>query len=181
VTGQPVGRDRDPAGRPRNARPRDALGRPLPKGAAGVERVPDDYAPSAGQALADAVRYLAEARPFHAHEVLEGRWKACPPEERELWQGLAQICVGLTHIQRGNTRGAATLLSRGADRIAQYGSRTSGPQGPPESYEGEPQGTSAAQPIDLDETVRVARDLAEHPATDPATAITRVADILKTG
>ena len=35
-------RDRDPAGRARNARPRDAAGRPLPRGAVGVERVPDD-------------------------------------------------------------------------------------------------------------------------------------------
>nr|WP_246224112.1 DUF309 domain-containing protein [Pseudarthrobacter psychrotolerans] len=40
-------------------------------------------------------------RPFAAHEVLEARWKAGPAEERNLWQGLAQICVGLTHAARG--------------------------------------------------------------------------------
>jgi hypothetical protein len=28
--------------------------------------------------------------------------------------------VGITHIQRGNRRGARTLLSRGAERIAPY-------------------------------------------------------------
>ena len=33
MTGQ--ARDRDPAGRPRNARPRDAFGRPLPRAVAG--------------------------------------------------------------------------------------------------------------------------------------------------
>ncbi|GLX96334.1 DUF309 domain-containing protein [Herbidospora sp. NBRC 101105] len=111
-------RDRDAEGRARNARPRDAFGRPLPHGAEGVARVPDDYAPTARQAVEDGVEMLRLGRPFHAHEIFEGRWKSCPPEERELWQGLAQICVGLTHLQRGNTRGAETLLDRGAGRLA---------------------------------------------------------------
>ncbi|MEU1392678.1 MULTISPECIES: DUF309 domain-containing protein [unclassified Nonomuraea] len=114
-------RDRDPQGKPRNARPRDAYGRPLPYGSPGVDRVPDDYAPTTDQALADARRFLAEGLPFNAHEVFEGRWKCAPEEERELWQGLAQICVGLTHLQRGNGRGAITLFSRGAARAQAYG------------------------------------------------------------
>ncbi|MER7362788.1 DUF309 domain-containing protein [Nonomuraea wenchangensis] len=114
-------RDRDPEGRPRNARPRDAYGRPLPYGSPGVPRVPDDYAPTAEQALADGRRFLAEGMPFHAHEVFEGRWKCAPEEERELWQGLAQICVGLTHLQRGNGRGALTLFARGAARVQTSG------------------------------------------------------------
>ncbi|ETK34418.1 DUF309 domain-containing protein [Microbispora sp. ATCC PTA-5024] len=116
-------RDRDKAGRPRNARPRDEYGRPLPRGAAGVPRVPDDYAPGARQALDEARRLLAAERPFHAHEVLEARWKTGPSDERELWQGLAQICVGLTHVQRGNLPGAAALLTRGSARLGAYGSR----------------------------------------------------------
>ncbi|WP_084955882.1 DUF309 domain-containing protein [Thermoactinospora rubra] len=114
-------RDRDEQGRPRNARPRDEYGRPLPYGSAGVPRVPDDYAPSTEQALADAREQLAAGRPFHAHEVLEGRWKCAPEHERDLWQGLAQICVGLTHLQRGNARGAVTLLARGAAKVQAYG------------------------------------------------------------
>jgi uncharacterized protein len=114
-------RDRDDLGRPRNARPRDEYGRPLPYGSAGVERVPDDYAPTTEQALADAREMLAHQRPFHAHEIFEGRWKCAPPEERELWQGLAQICVGLTHLQRGNGRGAMTLFGRGAAKVQAYG------------------------------------------------------------
>jgi hypothetical protein len=39
-------RDRDAAGRARNARPRDAAGRPLPRGATGEARVPDDLIPN---------------------------------------------------------------------------------------------------------------------------------------
>ncbi|MET8156390.1 DUF309 domain-containing protein [Sphaerisporangium sp. NPDC005289] len=159
-----AGRDRDPAGRPRNARPRDALGRPLPKGAPGVERVPDDYAPDAGRAVADALAYLVEERPFHAHEVLEARWKTGPQDERELWQGLAQICVGLTHLQRGNTRGAATLLDRGADRLARYDAGTA---------------ATHRRPVDLTAAVRAARELTEHPATPAAEAIAQVADAFR--
>jgi hypothetical protein len=113
-------RDRDAAGRARNARPRDALGRPLPRGAAGDERIPDDLMLSPAQALGLAQQLLDEGRPFHAHEVLEASWKAAPPAERDLWQGLAQIAVGLTHARRGNAHGATALLRRGADRVAGY-------------------------------------------------------------
>lgn len=84
--------------------------------------MPDDYAPGPEEALEQARSLLADGRPFHAHEVLEARWKTGPDEERELWQGLAQICVGLTHLQRGNLPGAAALLTRGSARLGAYGS-----------------------------------------------------------
>ena len=113
-------RDRDPAGRPRNARPRDAFGRPLPRGETGEERIPDDLAVPPEEALSMAQRLLDSGRPFHAHEVLEASWKAAPARERELWRGLAQIAVGLTHAQRGNATGASALLRRGGRRVGDY-------------------------------------------------------------
>jgi uncharacterized protein len=113
-------RDRDPAGRPRNARPRDGLGRPRPKNAPGEPRVPDDLTLPPGESLSLADAMLASGRPFHAHEVLEASWKHAPTAERELWRGLAQLAVGLTHAQRGNARGAAALLRRGAERVGGY-------------------------------------------------------------
>ena len=113
-------RERDVSGRPRNARPRDELGRPLPRGEAGVVAVPDDLTLSPGDSLTQAQRLLDEGRPFQAHEVLEASWKSAPEAERELWQGLAQLAVGLTHALRENSTGAAALLRRGADRIAGY-------------------------------------------------------------
>jgi hypothetical protein len=113
-------RDRDPAGRARNARPRDAYGRPLPRGAAGEPTMPDDYSAPPDEALAYAQRLLDADRPFHAHEVLEAVWKAAPDDERELWRGLAQVAVGLTHVRRGNAKGAQALLARAADRIAPF-------------------------------------------------------------
>ena len=111
-------RDRDPVGRPRNARPRDALGRPLVKGATEArERVPDDLALPGAEAARLADQMLRAGQPFHAHEVLEASWKTGPPAERDLWQGLAQVAVGLTHAHRGNARGAVALLTRGARRV----------------------------------------------------------------
>lgn len=115
-----AGRDRDPAGRPRNSRPRDAAGRPLDRGAPGVERVPEDLVLPPAQALAEAQRLLDAGLAFSAHEVLEGAWKAAPPGERDLWQGLAQLAVGVTHVQRGNPVGAVALLRRAGERISPY-------------------------------------------------------------
>ncbi len=95
-------------------RARDALGRPVPDGdPSAVEQVGEQALP-AGQALALAQRLLDAGRAFSAHEVLEASWKAAPAGERPCWQGLAQVCVGVTHLQRGNLVGAARLLRRGA-------------------------------------------------------------------
>jgi predicted metal-dependent hydrolase len=98
-------------------RARDAAGRPLPHGSPdGVEQVPD-VERTADQALTLAQQLLDAGRAFYAHDVLEAAWKVAPPDERALWQGLAQVCVGLTHEQRGNAVGAARLLRRGAGRL----------------------------------------------------------------
>lgn len=117
-------RDRDAAGRARSARPRDALGRPLPRGAAGVPTVPDDLALDADTALAMAQDYLDRELPFQAHEVLEAMWKQADEPERNLWQGLAQIAVGMTHVRRGNHAGGVRLLRRGSRRLDSYAGTT---------------------------------------------------------
>jgi hypothetical protein len=80
----------------------------------------DAQALAPADALQLAQHLLNTGRPFHAHEVLEASWRAAPPDERDLWQGLAQLAVGLTHAMRGNERGAAALLRRGATRIRGY-------------------------------------------------------------
>ena len=61
-------RDRDAAGRPRNARPRDELGRPLQYGAAGVEGMPDDLALS----LQDHPGIILTLHPSRAHGGMSG-------------------------------------------------------------------------------------------------------------
>jgi len=103
-----VGRDRDESGRPFNARPRDGLGRPLSHGGEGVERVPEGLALPPRESLTEAQR------------LMEGTWKAAPPSERDLWQGLAQLAVGLTHAMRGNSTGAVSVMTRGRNKISAY-------------------------------------------------------------
>ena len=118
-------RDRDSQGRARQARPRDRLGRPLPYGDVGVEPVPEEPLPPS-QTISYAHDLLADGRPFSAHEVYEARWKAGPDSERELWQGLAQLCVGITHAERGNQVGALRLVGRAGRRLETYAA-TDGP------------------------------------------------------
>jgi hypothetical protein len=78
------------------------------------------------QAVARADELLLAGRPFHAHEALEDAWKQRPAAERDFWQGLAQIAVGLTHAHRGNARGAVSLLRRGTERAGSYRGDTYG-------------------------------------------------------
>lgn len=118
-------RDRDAAGRPSSARPRDATGRPLPRGSAPSWRERLRHLDEAGslppQAAIDAAEELiVTGQPFYAHEVLEGPWHLAEEPQRHFWQGLAQVAVGLTHVQRGNASGAVTILRRGAEKLADY-------------------------------------------------------------
>jgi uncharacterized protein len=113
------GRERDPAGRPRNARPRDRLGRPLPRDAEGFSPYDEPALPPA-ESLTLAQQLIDDGRPFTAHEVLEAVWKATAGAERELWRALAQLAVAITHDLRGNDAGAATLRRRVADHLEPY-------------------------------------------------------------
>ena len=98
----------------RPPRARDAAGRPVPLHSPDAVEPIDEQARPPAEALELARDLLRQGRPFFAHDVLEAVWKVAPAHERDLWQGLAQVCVGLTHHQRGNRVGAARLLRRGA-------------------------------------------------------------------
>jgi predicted metal-dependent hydrolase len=110
--------------------------------------MPDDLDMPPADALVEAQRLLDADRPFHAHEVLEAVWKAAPEQERELWRGLAQVAVGITHLRRGNARGAESLLGRAADRLVPY-------------QDAPPHG------IDVQGIVKRARELAGEPEHGP--------------
>lgn len=96
---------------------RDALGRHVEPGSPdAVPPVPEEPLPPE-DALTLAQQLLDEGRAFGAHEVLEAVWKATSGPDRLRWQGLAQLCVGVTHAQRGNPVGAVALLRRGAEKV----------------------------------------------------------------
>jgi hypothetical protein len=94
------------------------LGRPLPHGSAGIPRIPDDLELTPAETLAYATDLLDRGLAFSAHEVLEAAWKHGPDDERMLWQGLAQLAVGITHVQRDNVKGATSLLHSASARLA---------------------------------------------------------------
>ena len=156
-------RDRNDDGRPENARPRDRFGAPLPRDAEDEmpDRVePEDVVDTVEETVARAVTLFDERRFFEAHEFFEWAWKGpmTADDQRPLFKGLAQLCVGYTHIQRGNATGATSLLQRGIDHVGPFG--------------------SAGHGIDLTRAVQDARGvLAELEATAGAPAEARQPDL----
>ena len=110
--------DRSAPRRLSNTRPRDALGRPLPWDAVGAEMVQEREFISSVQAVDEAIDYLQRGLPFHAHEVLEQRWRCAPEEEREWWRALAQAAAGVTQAARGNEVGSQRLRDRASATLA---------------------------------------------------------------
>lgn len=94
------------------------MGRPLPPGSEGIPRIPDELELTPAASLAYAQDLLDRGLAFNAHEVLEAAWKNGPADERLLWQALAQLAVGITHVQRGNVKGALSVLRRSSGRLA---------------------------------------------------------------
>jgi len=115
-------RDRDAEGRARNARPRDGLGRPLPYGSPGVPRQPEGVVRSPAQTLSEAQQLLDAGSPFQAHEVFEDAWKSSSEHDADVWKGLAQLAVAVTHRLRGNDIGADRLFQRAAAALQPYAS-----------------------------------------------------------
>src|SRR5687768_13347053 len=118
-------RDRNAEGRPENARPRDRFGAPLPRGSVDElahRQEPADVVDSVDEALAEAVRLFNEQRFFEAHEFLEYVWKSDDIDagDRDFWKGVTQVAVGSCHVQRGNAKGAITLLERAVTYMAPY-------------------------------------------------------------
>jgi uncharacterized protein len=124
-------RDRNDAGRPANARPRDRYGRPLPRGArdemAHAEE-PEAVVSTLDEAFERAVALFDARRFFEAHEFFEHIWKSAwvDPADKAFWKGVTQTAVGCCHVQRGNDRGAVTLLERAAEHLAPYPERHRG-------------------------------------------------------
>jgi uncharacterized protein len=102
-------------------RPRDHLGRPQPWEAPNTlhlenyDGLPIEENHRLGREHFNAGRF------FPAHEAWESAWKqARDTSDAEFYKGLSQLGAGYTHLLRGNPHGAATLMRRGAGRIAAY-------------------------------------------------------------
>lgn len=68
-------------------------------------------------ALAEGLRCYRAEEFFLAHEHWEEVWLKLPEPEKTFLQALIQIAAAFHHLQRGNRRGAESLLRRAARRI----------------------------------------------------------------
>lgn len=106
---------------PPGERPRDRLGRPLPRGAPSEIAFEDYAANSVDENLRRGLEHFGHGRFFQAHEAWEEAWRqARGSSDEELLKGLAQLGAGYTHIARGNARGARALLDRALERLRRY-------------------------------------------------------------
>jgi uncharacterized protein len=60
------------------------------------------------------IRCWNDAQFFEAHEVLEGLWIRTRDEGQ---RGLIQLAAALHHVQRGNLKGAVTMIGRALPRL----------------------------------------------------------------
>lgn len=74
----------------------------------------------APQLLLKGVRLFNAGEYFECHEELEELWLEERGAVRELYQGVLQIGVALLHRQRGNYKGAISLLQSGLRHIAPF-------------------------------------------------------------
>jgi uncharacterized protein len=89
---------------------------------------PEAVVSTLDEAFERAVALFDARRFFEAHEFFEHIWKSAwvDPADKAFWKGVTQTAVGCCHVQRGNGRGALTLLERAADYLAAYPDRYHG-------------------------------------------------------
>jgi predicted metal-dependent hydrolase len=70
--------------------------------------------------IAAALALVRAGRGFEAHEDLEVLWRAAPPAERDLYQGLVHVAVATYQESRGNRVGRERQLRKAMRRLGPY-------------------------------------------------------------
>jgi uncharacterized protein len=68
-----------------------------------------------------AMRLVRTGQAFEAHERLEDLWRAAPPGERDLYQGLVHVAVAVYQDGRANEVGRTRQLEKAERRLTPYG------------------------------------------------------------
>ncbi|GGG72840.1 DUF309 domain-containing protein [Edaphobacter dinghuensis] len=77
-------------------------------------------------ALAEGLRCYRAEEFFLAHEHWEGVWLKATEPEKTFLQALIQTTAAFHHLQRGNRKGAASLLRAALRRLEPYGTSFGG-------------------------------------------------------
>ena len=69
------------------------------------------------QLIKDGIFYFNSERFWECHEALEGAWKQCIGDEKELIQGLILIAAGLVHYQKDENAICLSVLGRALKKL----------------------------------------------------------------
>jgi uncharacterized protein len=77
-----------------------------------LEELPDEFW--------QAIEEFNQGEFYACHDTLEAIWIEAPSAEKNFFQGILQIAVGLYHLGNQNWRGAVILLGEGLNRLRKY-------------------------------------------------------------
>jgi len=72
------------------------------------------------ESLAEGLRCYQSQQFFQAHEHWEIIWLQCQQPEKTFLQALIQMAAAFHHLQRNNSRGAASLLHAALRKLERY-------------------------------------------------------------
>ena len=69
------------------------------------------------QLIKDGIFYFNNERFWESHEALEGAWKECIGDEKELIQGLILVAAALVHYQKYENKICLSVLNRALQKL----------------------------------------------------------------
>ena len=69
------------------------------------------------QLINDGIFYFNNERFWESHEALEGAWKECIGDEKELIQGLILVAAALVHYQKYENKICLSVLNRALQKL----------------------------------------------------------------
>ena len=69
------------------------------------------------QSIKDGIFYFNNERFWECHEALEGAWKQCTGDEKELIQGLILVAAALVHYQKDENAICLSVLGRALKKL----------------------------------------------------------------
>ena len=69
------------------------------------------------QLIKDGIFYFNNERFWECHEALEGAWKQCTGDEKELSQGLILVAAALVHYQKDENTICLSVLGRALKKL----------------------------------------------------------------
>ena len=69
------------------------------------------------QLIKDGIFYFNNERFWECHEALEGAWKQCTGDEKELIQGLILVAAALVHYQKDEDDICISVLGRALEKL----------------------------------------------------------------